>query len=277
MVCALSAYNEAKLALAEAGITESLEARVLFETATGLNRAGLLREDAISEQAASALKELVSRRIAGEPLQYLAGSWPFLDFELVVGEGVLIPRPETELLAQTAIGFLKSRGAPAALDLCSGSGCVAVAIKRALPLCAVTALERSSEALVYLNKNIGALAGDVRIIEGDVFGFEGSLGRASLDCITCNPPYLTPNEYDTSAELAREPREAFVAGEDGLDFYRYIIPHYKAALKAGGALIFETGFTQTEAVADIMRRAGYLDVIELRDQFGNPRVVLGTA
>ena len=272
---ALTAYNKAKRALAQAGITDSLEARVLFETASGLARAGLTREDTISENAASALNELVSRRIAGEPLQYLAGSWPFLDFELSVGEGVLIPRPETELLAQRAIDFLRARENPAALDLCSGSGCVAIAIKRALPKCAVSALERSSGALIYLKKNTSALASGIEAIEGDVFDYNSALASASFDCITCNPPYLTEAEYDTSAELAHEPREAFVAGRDGLDFYRYIIPNYKAALKAGGALIFETGFTQTVAVADMMKSAGYTEVQALRDQFGNPRVVLG--
>lgn len=274
---ALTAYNKAKRALAQAGITDSLEARVLFETASGLARAGLTREDTISENAASALNELVSRRIAGEPLQYLAGSWPFLDFELSVGEGVLIPRPETELLAQTAIDFLSTRENPTALDLCSGSGCVAIAIKRALPKCTVSALERSSEALSFLKKNTIALAGGITVIEADVFDYSRAPRRASLDCITCNPPYLTPSEYDTSAELAHEPREAFVAGRDGLDFYRHIIPNYKPLLKEGGALIFETGFTQTEAVAGMMSDAGYCEVKALSDQFGNPRVVLGTA
>lgn len=277
MVGAIKAYNNAVSLLLAAGIDARVEPRTLFEAATGLRREDLAPSDEISDGEADALVEFVMRRILGEPLQYLAGRWPFLDFELSVGRGALIPRPETELLAETAITFLKTRGDPAALDLCSGTGCVAIALKRALPRCDVAALERSPEALEYLKANAAALAAGVRVISGDAFGYERSLAPASLDCITCNPPYLTPAEYDGARELAHEPREAFVGGADGLDFYRYIIPNYKAALKSGGELIFETGFSQTDAVIALMREAGYSGARALDDIFGNPRVVVGSA
>ncbi|MDO4566616.1 MAG: peptide chain release factor N(5)-glutamine methyltransferase [Oscillospiraceae bacterium] len=276
MVGELELFNRTIRALKAAGIEDRIEAATLFELATGRRRGELRSPSAVSSETAAELEELVRRRVQGEPLQYICGSWPFLDFELRCGPGVLIPRPETELLAQTAINFLKEREGPAALDLCSGTGCVAISIARKTCV-KTTALEYSEQALGYLRKNVKALAAEVEIVKGDVFNYNNSLKAASLDCITCNPPYLTPSEYEDCAELKYEPREALVGGKDGLDFYRHIIPAYKRALKAGGLLALEIGYQQSQQVEALMQERGYNDVKTLKDIFNNPRVVSGFA
>ncbi|MEG0750596.1 MAG: peptide chain release factor N(5)-glutamine methyltransferase [Oscillospiraceae bacterium] len=281
MVSFRKLFVRANHALESAGLLNANELSVIFELATGARFLELTRpDDAAPEGASERLEVLLDRRIGGEPLQYIAGTWPFLDFELKIGEGVLIPRPETELLAEKAIDFLQSRprsDSLAALDLCSGSGCIAIAIARAVPSCTVAAAELSCDAMTFLKHNVSELASGIDVIEADVFELDQRLADSSLDCITCNPPYLLACEYDDNPELEREPREAFVGGADGLEFFRHIVLYYKRTLKSEGALFFETGATQTEAVAELLRAGGYRDIEILRDVFGLLRVVKALA
>ncbi len=269
--------QKTRAALEQAGLYNQNEMNVLFETALGVRPAMLLPGGMYNDADAARLDALVARRCGGEPLQYIAGSWPFLDFELAVGPGVLIPRPETEQLATRAIELARTPDTPTVLDLCSGSGCVAIAIKRALPHAAVSSVELSDDALAFLRRNADALcAGDIAVSAGDVFLFQDTLADASLDLITANPPYVVPADYAANKnELAHEPEMAFLGGADGLDFYRHIAPAYLPKLKPGGALVFETGFDQTDAVAQLMRDAGYTAVEVLCDPFGLPRNALG--
>ena len=276
MVGAIELYNAALAKLKNAGLEDPrADANVLFETACGIRRSQAFRDTTVSDDAAERLRALVGRRISGEPLQYIVGRWPFLDFELEVGEGVLIPRPETEQLAETASDFLKTRRQPSALDLCSGTGCIPIAIKRAVPQCDVTAVELDDAAFCYLARNTAACAPEIKTVSGDALHYYSRLADSSLDCITSNPPYLTPDEYDGCAELEHEPRLAFVGGRDGLDFYRAIAPAYLSKLKSGGMLIFEIGDTQGAAVSDIMTGAGYERVLIKKDIFGLDRIALG--
>lgn len=259
--------------LRQAGLTAANELNVLCETAVGERPTLLAFKKEMDDATAQALRDLVQRRIDGEPLQYIAGSWPFLDFDLCVGPGVLIPRADTEALAVETVDRLIGAETPRVLDLCSGSGCVAIAVARTLKGADVTAVELSDEALPYLVKNIAALAPQVRVVQADVFAYQNELADESLDCIISNPPYVTPAEYaDNRAELQHEPQMAFLGGEDGLDFYRHIIPAYKAKLKTGGRMLFETGSGQTEAVAELFRKNGYTDIRIIPDMFGLPRV-----
>lgn len=277
MTDAAGVYRSLRRRLAARGLDAPNEANVLFETAVGRREYAFAPGERLTLPQLRALAALLRRRLAGEPLQYIAGAWPFLDFEVKVGPGALIPRDETEELASRAIAFLKTRTAPAALDLCSGTGCVALALARAVPAAAVTAVELSAAALPYLRENIAALCPRVRAVQADVFAYQDALAPRSLDLITCNPPYVTPQEYAANrAELAQEPRMAFLGGADGLDFYRHIIPAYKDSLKPGGLLLFETGASQTEVVAALLRAAGYAEVRVFADVFGAPRNVAGT-
>lgn len=265
-------YNDAKKTLAAAGYTAAVEARVLFELAAGRRYADTDPGAELGADTAQRLEALVRRRVAGEPLQYLAGRWPFLDVEIEVGPGVLIPRPETEDTARKAMELAAADAT--VLDLCSGSGCIAIALKRARPGADVTAVELSTEALGYLKSNVARLAPGVRAMQADVLGLERELADESVDLIVANPPYVTPDEYEENlAELRHEPQQAFLGGADGLDFYRYIIAHYKEKLVPDGAMLFETGFNQTEAVAALFAQRGYRDIHTETDDFGLPRMV----
>lgn len=267
-------YTEIKVKLKAAGITAAVESKVIFETATGKKCTDFSYDAEISDETADMVFKLVNRRADGEPLQYIAGRWPFLDFELDVGEGVLIPRPETENTALAAIGYLHGAASPAILDLCSGTGCIAIAIKRAVPGSDVTAVEFYGAAYAFLRRNATRLTPDTKTVQADVFGYDSVLLDSALDMIVSNPPYVTPDEYgENIAELGREPQTAFLGGTDGLDFYRYIIANYKDKLKPGGTMIFETGFNQTEAVEKLFFDAGYQDIATIYDDFGLPRMV----
>lgn len=274
---AKNAFRALRRKLVRAGFDPINEANVIFETATGLRPYAVMPGDHLTVRQLREIVCLFRLRASGEPLQYIAGRWPFLDFVLTVGHGVLVPRDETEELAQLAIEYVREKNAPRVLDLCSGSGCVAIAVKRAAPQAEVTAVELSEEALVYLRKNAAALCGPIAIECGDVFAYQDALPDAAFDLITANPPYVTPRDYESNLdELKNEPRMAFLGGADGLDFYRHIVPAYFPKLKPGGKLVFETGFDQTEAVAALMREAGYRDVRVHIDLFGAPRNVEGT-
>ena len=211
----------------------------------------------------------------------MLGEWDFLDFTVEVGPGVLIPRADTECVAQTAVAALKHAAArpgredePAGLDLCAGTGVLAIALARGVPAARVTAVEKSGEAFSFLQRNCAALAPRVAAVQADVFGYENTLAPHSVDVIVSNPPYVTAQEYEALApELRFEPREALVAPQQGLCFYRHIAPAYFPALKSGGALVFEIGAGQAQQVAALCRAAGYTGISVRRDAAGLPRCV----
>ena len=210
-----------------------------------------LSERVLTEEQAARLETLCQRRESREPLQYLCGRWPFLDFELAVGPGVLCPRADTEVVAEAAAQTLAGCAAPKVLDLCAGTGCLGLGIKRLCPTASVTCVEKSPEALHYLVCNvrtalrslpqgstedvleedeptlgsgllgIAALPPAAQAVEGDLFDYWRGLPEGGLDLIVSNPPYLTASEMeDLQPEVAKEPAMALAAGEDGLDFYR---------------------------------------------------------
>lgn len=274
MPTAKELYTEIKGLLRSAGHTAAVETNVLFETAIGSRYADLDPDKIIGERLEQVLRELVRRRIAGEPLQYLAGSWPFLDVDLSVGPGVLIPRPETESIALAAIELLKKVENPVVVDLCSGSGCIAIAVQRALSNARVTAVEYEKNALRYLCQNVNELAPSVLVVEADVFDYDRQLTDSAVDLIVSNPPYVTPRDYNENyAELRYEPQEAFLGGTDGLNFYRYIIKNYKEKLKPNGIMLFETGFDQTDVVEALFKQSRYREITTQTDDFGLPRMV----
>ena len=244
---------------------------VIYETATGHKRFELsyiLTEDEIEK-----LRELSMRRASGEPLQYISGRWPFLDFEVKVDRRALIPRPETEILAETCIDLLAGRDQPVITDLCSGTGVLAISLKRAYPDSSVTALELSEEACTLLAENSRELCGEIKVIRADVFLYQSQVQDMSQDLIVCNPPYITPEDYEGNYdELREEPRMAFLGGEDGLSFYRHIIPAYRGKLAHGGILAFEIGNDQAESIVSLFEQNGYRTVTVKKDYSGLDRV-----
>ena len=245
---------------------------VIYETATGHRRfelSHILTEDEIEK-----LRELSQRRASGEPLQYISGKWPFLDFEVKVDRRALIPRPETEILAETCIDLLAGTDQPVITDLCSGTGVLAISLKRAYPDSSVTAVELSEEACGLLSENADALCGGITVRQADVFRYQAEMTDASQDLIVCNPPYITPSDYEGNYdELREEPRMAFLGGEDGLSFYRHIIPAYRSKLAPGGILAFEIGNDQAESIVSLFGQSGYSRVTVKKDYSGLDRVV----
>lgn len=270
------ALREVEARLTAAGCPDAdFDAGELFRLVTGQD-ARLADRPLTAEQAAK-LEALTARRATREPLQYLCGSWPFLDFELAVGPGVLCPRADTEVVAEAAAQMLAGVQAPKVLDLCAGTGCLGLGVKRFCPEADVTCVEKSPEAFRYLKKNaVSALKqGTARAVEGDLFNYWQGLPEGELDLIVSNPPYLTAAEMQQlQPEVAREPAMALEAGEDGLVFYRALVEHYQNALRPGGALALEIGWQQREAVTALLAANGWVDIACRKDYGGNDRCIL---
>lgn len=270
------ALREVEDRLTAAGCPDAdFDAGELFRLVTGQD-ARLADRPLTAEQAAK-LEALTARRATREPLQYLCGSWPFLDFELAVGPGVLCPRADTEVVAEAAAQMLAGVQAPKVLDLCAGTGCLGLGVKRFCPEADVTCVEKSPEAFRYLKKNaVSALKqGTARAVEGDLFTYWQGLPEGELDLIVSNPPYLTAAEMQQlQPEVAREPAMALEAGEDGLVFYRALAEHYQNALRPGGALALEIGWQQREAVTALLAANGWVDIACRKDYGGNDRCIL---
>ena len=273
-------YREGRRALAEAGVEgAAFEASCLMEKAFGLSRQQRLLRDGETADPAGAEKfrALVREREGGRPLQYILGRWPFCGMELLVGEGVLIPREETELLAGTAKESLAGLSAPRILDLCSGTGAVALALGRAFPRAEVFAAEWLPEAFGYLEKNCARVgAPNVRPVRLDVLDPASAAGFRDLDCVASNPPYVRSGELSSlQREVLREPREALDGGEDGLTFYRAIAKLWLTALRPGGVLCVECGEGQAGEAARIFSQAGLESLRVLKDFNRIDRVVSG--
>ena len=270
------ALREVEARLTAAGCPDAdFDAGELFRLVTGQD-ARLADRPLTAEQAAK-LEALTARRATREPLQYLCGSWPFLDFELAVGPGVLCPRADTEVVAEAAAQMLAGVQAPKVLDLCAGTGCLGLGVKRFCPEADVTCVEKSPEAFRYLKKNaVSALKqGTARAVEGDLFTYWQGLPEGELDLIVSNPPYLTAAEMQQlQPEVAREPAMALEAGEDGVVFYRALAEHYQNALRPGGALALEIGWQQREAVTALLAANGWVDIACRKDYGGNDRCIL---
>jgi release factor glutamine methyltransferase len=273
---ARQAYLQVCRALAAQGIADAD-----FDAAQLLLLAGapdyrLLPDAVLPDAVSDRVAALMARRCAHEPLQYIAGQWDFFDMTLAVGEGVLIPRADTEVVAEAAIEAARQAPTlcPQVVDLCSGTGAIALAVARHVPGAQVTAVELSPQALVYLNQNNAAYGHCVTVVQGDVFAWQSTLAPCSVDVVVSNPPYIADDEMAALApELAFEPRMALEADDNGLAFYKHIAPAYYPALKPGGWLVLEIGAAQGDAVCALCRAAGYHSVSVCADWGGNPRVV----
>lgn len=269
-------YGELKAALGTVTDSPDFEAKELLGHIFGVTAADILldRWAEPSMEQLDRLRELIGRRLAREPLQYILGSWEFFGREFSVGEGVLIPRPETELLAEEVLNFLRGQQHPRVLELCGGSGCLAATIALEHPGAEVTAVEKSPEAFAYLTKNCGALQSGVRCVLGDALDPDVVPGR--FDCILSNPPYLTAKDMsELEPEVLREPAMALYGEEDGLFFYRELTALWKDRLRAGGLIAYEIGMGQHDDVAKILRANGFDNVCQMRDYGGIIRVLTG--
>ena len=279
-------YNDLTLdirrSLRQAGIeAATLEARELVCFAAGKDKARLLRDGALyaSPEVEEAAWALARRRLAGEPVAYLIGEWEFYGLPLDISESVLIPRPDTETLAEAAIDWLRQQEAPRVLDLCAGSGCLGLAIASQVKDARVVLGEWSDGALKICRQNVRRNSLTARVVPMQADAREKpekSLGE--FRCIVSNPPYIPRADIETLDTSVKdyEPHLALDGGEDGLDFYRSISEKWKEALAPGGRLYFEVGIGQADNVLRIMRTQGFGDIQVVKDHHDIPRVVFGT-
>ncbi len=273
------AYNDTKRKLEAAKIEDFVfEAKQIIRHITGLSNAEIIMNanTSLTEFQQNKLIAILKQRAIRYPLQYILGEWGFYGGSYKVGPGVLIPRADTETLIDVALDFLKGRENVTVLDLCTGSGCIAISIAREKKSAEVTAVEKYKEALRYAEENIKINETDnVELVLGDVL--EGTASDKKYDLIVSNPPYIPPSEMGiTSPEVAFEPETALLGGEDGLDFYRAIAENYKNSLKSGGMLAFEVGINEEEKVKEILENNGFQNIAFKKDAAGINRVVFGT-
>ena len=270
-------YRTIRRRLTEAGCdSPAFDALCLLEDVGGMPRGALsLWENRPVEPAPAPRREAAAaQREKRRPLQYILGQWDFLDLTLEVGEGVLVPRPDTELLCESAAEWLQGKLNPRVLDLCAGSGCVGLGIARLFPGAQVTAVELSEEALSYLRRNAARYPQyPLTIIAGDAL--DGGTAEGAFDAVVSNPPYIPAEELDgLMPEVRQEPRMALDGG-DGLRFYRGIADIWAPRLTAGGFCAVEVGIGQAEAVAALFQAAGLRNITVRQDLGGVDRVVAG--
>lgn len=251
------------------------EARWIFESVFDCGREYLIFH---SEDEADALKsaeftEKIQKRASGIPVQYVIGSWDFYGESFEVGEGVLIPRPETELLVDFALEYLKNKTNPVVLDLCAGSGCIGLSVAKNRPDAEVILIEKSSDAFGYLEKNQKSSGcSNARIICGDILGGFDAFDLPKADLILSNPPYIESGDIESlQAEVHREPVMALDGGEDGLDFYRAIAEKW---LNHCDAAAVECGEGQAESIKSLFS-VMFAESFSITDFNGIERAVVG--
>ena len=231
----------------------NFEALCLIEDILGYSKNNIYLDNVfVTDEQVDVIKNAVNRRKSGEPLQYILGKWDFYDLTFSVGEGVLIPRPETEMLVDFALEKLKNIENPVVYDLCSGTGCIGLTVAKHRKDATVYLLEKERKALKYLLKNKVDLGLDnVIVIYDDLFKVDLSLFQ-NADLILSNPPYINSNEINLlQKEVLFEPTTALDGGNDGLDFYRCLADRWIHKVKNNGFVALECGEEQSKSIVDI--------------------------
>lgn len=267
-----SRISEAASRLSAAGIASArLDAEVLLAIAAGVGRSWVLARlrDEVEEGVCDRFEELIARRMAREPVAYIIGEKEFFSLDFAVTQGVLIPRPETELLVEETLKRAVRGGR--VLDVGTGSGCIAVALAVNRADLEVSACDVSPQALEVAHRNARRHQVDarVRFIESDLFG---GLADECFDAIVSNPPYVA-DAAELEPELAWEPVSALRAGPDGLAVIRNLLAESRTRLNPGGFAIVEIGSDQAELACCAAAEAGFLDIDIVRDLAGHPRIL----
>lgn len=255
------------------------EAGIIFEHYFKMNRISLLLNggEEAENGAYEKIKEIISKREKNIPLQYILGMWDFMGFKFKVGEGVLIPREDTSVLVKESFKILSKKISPQIADLCSGSGCISVALDKKLnnnPK--IYAFEISKKAFEYLKENIKINKSNVVPVNADIFEVYKNFDDESLDAVISNPPYIKNSEIEKlEEEVKKEPILALDGGKDGLEFYKKICKFWFCKLKIGGIMAFEVGYEQFEDVKKIMQVHGFKGIKGAKDINGITRVVIG--
>lgn len=282
----MKTYNDIYLltrnALRDHGIEGyNVEARLLVATAAGKTTQELLRDLSLytTAEMADRVAALTERRISGEPVAYITGSWEFYGLPMIITPDVLIPRMDTELLVDAAKELLNGRKMDARiLDLCTGSGCIACAVAHELPAARIVAVDLSAKALDVARKNIAAnrLSSRVICMQADATA-SPPMSIGQFDMILSNPPYIRSADMQKLDPPVRdyEPSWALDGGKDGLKFYKSIVKYWKSLLPPGGYLLFEVGEGQAESVREMLLNGGFRSVDSRFDTLGVERVIIG--
>ncbi len=282
----MKTYNElylrARSLLRQQGVEAyNLEARLLVAGAAGKPVSELLRD--LNLYASTAIEEKVqeylSRRLNGEPVAYITGTWEFYGLPMIVTSDVLIPRMDSEVLIDTAKELLVGRKMDARiLDLCAGSGCLSCALGHELPASKLVAVDISASALDICRRNLALnhLTTRVLTMQADAAS-SPPLGIGKFDMIVSNPPYIRSDELSVLDKSVRdyEPVWALDGGSEGLKFYKSIIKYWRSVLRPGGWLLFEVGEGQSDDVKQMLLDGGFDPVDTRIDTAGTQRVVFG--
>ncbi|MEJ2868757.1 peptide chain release factor N(5)-glutamine methyltransferase [Actinomycetospora sp. OC33-EN08] len=265
----------AAVTLAEAGVgSPRVDAELLAAYVLGVPRTRLVLAPDLDDEASRRLDELVRRRAAREPLQHLVGTAVLGPVSVAVGPGVFVPRPETELLLTEAVAALRAIPEPRVVDLCTGSGALALAVETARPDAEVHAVEADPAALAWARRNLADAR--VRLVAADVTAPDtlAAMDR-TVDLVVANPPYV-PVGTPVDEEVDRDPVGAVFAGPDGLDVIRPLAVTAARLLRPGGRVAVEHDESHADEVLTLLRDAGFTDVATRADLTGRPRVAAGT-
>ena len=259
----------------------TMKCKIILADLLGKNKEYLIShdEDEIEDGLNNIFLEKVDRLKNHEPLQYIINKQEFMGFEFYVDENVLIPQPDTENLVEEVILLSDKsrkniRTELRILDLCTGSGAIAISISKLIKNCLVYASDISKDALKIADENSSRNSANVLFLESDLFAEISNLYK--FDIIVSNPPYIEKSIIETlSEEVKKEPILALDGGEDGLDFYKKISKSAKEYLKENGYLAFEIGYNQRNAVMEILNENGYRNIYSRKDLGGNDRIVVG--
>lgn len=260
------AIKYGKEKLAEADIS-TREARLLLALAMNIRPDELIKYTECSEGEFNIYKTFIDRRCLGEPYAYIAGVKEFMKLNFLVNKNVLIPREDTEILVLEAIKRCPTK----VLDMCTGSGCIAISLAKYIQNLEVDAVDISSPALTVAKKNAKLNEVDVKFIKSDLF--ENVTDK--YDMIVSNPPYIRKEDMKTlQKEVKREPKKALDGGENGLDFYDKILLEAKKYLNSNGVILFEIGYDQAKEITELAKKYNYKKVKKVKDLSGNDRVLI---
>ncbi len=277
---------EAKAELKEASIENyAQETEWFLMEVLGRSRVELMlrAEEEVSEAERELFESYIKERKMHKPFQYILGYTEFMGLSFSVGEGVLIPRADTEILVEMILNQHHTKPFQKGLDLCTGTACIPISLEQHTKSkgqehhIQMTAVDISQEALHFAKENIKKHSSKVQLLDMDVLGDWGLLGEEMYDFIVSNPPYITTEEMQELMEEVRayEPHLALCGGESGLLFYETIVKRSDAYLKRDGYLFFEIGCEQGQAVKQLMEEAGFLDCVVVKDYANLDRVVYG--
>ena len=268
-----SLLREMSQTLKSSSPTPQLDAEVLLMHVTGLNRAEVITQQTalLDNDQVLRVQNLLARRQTGEPIAYITGTREFWSMELTVTPATLIPRPETELLVEQALARIPKNAAWKIADLGTGTGAVALALAKERPRCHLIATDISPAALETAQANKKKLgANNVELRHGDWFV---ALANEKLDMIVSNPPYVNSDDpHLAQGDVRFEPREALMAGADGLDAIRHIAHLARQYLKPNGWLLLEHGWQQASAINRLLYQHGYRDIVCYQDAASHDRV-----